>query len=189
MKLFLFLALIFFGTLYADDKARFVAQHDDWEVYSQIEDGKKVCFIVSSPIDKSGNYSKRGNSYLWVRHVSKDIDELSVTPGYKYKIATNAEVSFYDKDSNKKRTLLLERSKEGKCRDEIDEGKYSLDLVEQEQAWAYETDTDIELVTNMKKSYYAIVTAISMKDTCSTDIYSLVGFTKAYRHMKSLCSE
>lgn len=175
---------------YANDEPEFVTKYNDWELYMQTDKENKVCFIVSSPIEKSGNYNRRDNSYLWVRYVSQNVDEVSVTPGYRYQNGTAAEMAIYsnknfkDEEQNK----ILSKAKSGSCTT-LNKDNHILDLIEQEQAWARETETDTKIIKMMKSGYYAVVTATSIKDTCSTDIYSLLGFTKAYRQMKSLCAE
>ncbi|MBQ4875070.1 MAG: hypothetical protein HRK26_03015 [Rickettsiaceae bacterium H1] len=189
MKFLLIIFLFFSISSYADNEPVFVGQHDNWEVYTQIEAGQKVCFMVSSPMEKAGNYKRRGHSYLWVRNISKNIDEISVTPGYKYKTAISPEIAVY-RDLHAldqiKRNNLLDKARSGLCSTDHKEN-HQLSLIEQEQAWARETETDTQLVHNMQKGYYAVVIATSMKDTCSTDIYSLIGFIRAYKQMKSLC--
>ena len=182
--------ITFISFAYADTEPVFVAQHNDWEVYTQIEDGQKVCFMVSSPIQKAGNYSRRGNSYLWVRHIRKNIDEVSVTSGYKYKSATSPQIAIYVQQTldQVQKNVLLDKASNGNCTTNKKE-IYTLSLIEKEQAWARETDTDTKLVDEMRKGYHAIVTATSIKDTCSTDIYSLNGFTRAYKQIKSLCEK
>ncbi len=190
---FLFLVIMtLVSVAHADSNPTFVKRYNNWEVYvhTDIEDGEKVCFIASSPIDKAGTYKKRTESYLWVRHVTKKIDEVSVTAGYKYKIGFYPEISIHGKQDldEKKQESLIQKSRNGNC--EVNkQPKYALTLVDQEQAWARETETDTKIIASLKNSYRAVVTATSTLDSCSTDIYSLMGFTKAYEHMKSLCAQ
>ena len=43
--------------------------------------------------------------------------------------------------------------------------------------------------TAMISGNYIVVAAQSPKNTCSLDVYSLMGFTKAYNKMKEICTE
>lgn len=178
-----------FESAVADSDPVFISQQENWEVYTQIEDGQKVCFIVSTPVEMAGNYMKRGSSYIWVRHINKNVDEVSVTPGYRYKTATFADLGI----SVNARALdqmvkndTLQKARAGGCVSANTKG-YVLSLTEGEQAWARDSETDQKIVMEMKKGYYAFVSAKSNKDTCSVDVYSLVGFSRAYAQMKSLC--
>ena len=43
------------------------------------------CYIVSAPIKKEGNYTKRGDTYVLVYRINKSPDKIvQVTAGYNY---------------------------------------------------------------------------------------------------------
>lgn len=198
-----------------------IATYNSWKLYTKIEEGRKICFIVASPIEKYGNYSKRSIPNIWVRHINNSINEVSLTVGYPYKINSYPEVGIYwpnnalnksnnfslnnskdnkehdnnsnNKDKNNNRSFLtirdnfIESARQGKCYFTQEDNSYIFDIILGEQAWVKDVDYDEELVHDMKKGLYLVVTATSPKNTCSLDVYSLAGFTKAYTHMKELC--
>ena len=190
MKYLLFLlSIIFVFSAYAEEAPDFIAKYGNWTVYTQLEDVETVCFIESPPVNEAGNYKKRGESHLWVRHIKNKVDEVSTTTGYSSKNSTFPKVAIYNKQGfeDVKSKGLMQEAKKGKCFSNSDI-EYSLDLLQNEIAWFREGTIDEKLVQLMKKKYFAVITATSPKDTCSTDVYSLMGFTKAYSHMKSLCA-
>ena len=52
--------------------------------------------------------------------------------------------------------------------------------MDEEQAWLKDVEEDEELIKAMISGNYIVVAAQSPKNTCSLDVYSLMGFTKAY---------
>ncbi len=186
--IFILLSLFFTLSAFADEEPKFITKYGDWKVYTQVEDGEKSCFILSYPIDEAGNYKKRGDAHLWVRYVNSSTDEVSATTGYSAKSSTFPKMAIYSRlqFSEAKSKELLEAARNGKCYSDSNV-EYLLDLIQRQIAWFHENTTDEKVVQLMKKKYSAVITATSSKNTCSTDVYSLMGFTKAYNHMKSLC--
>jgi hypothetical protein len=133
----------------------------EWQVYTAKEGGKKVCYMLSFPTNKSGNYNKRGEPYFIIKHVRSGHDEISVSSGYPYKKDSEVDV-------------------------QIDGKNYAL-FTEDELAWAYDAKQDKAMVNAMKKGVEMRVKGISRKGTYSLDRYSLFGLTRAYNHMKGLC--
>lgn len=136
--------------------------YGDWNVYTIKQHGKKVCYIASGPVKKTGNYSKRSDPYLLVTHVGKAVDEVSANSGYPYKKGVEVTAS-------------------------IDSKKYQM-FTKGEHSWAYDTPQDREMVGKMKAGAKMTIRGTSQKGTYSLDTYSLKGFTKAYSRMKRLCN-
>lgn len=140
---------------------QFHDSHQYWSVYTIKQDGRKICYIASSPISKSGNYSRRDEPYILVTDVSGDVDEFSTSSGYPYKYGSEVRVK-------------------------IGRNTHKL-FTKGELAWAYNTSHDKKLVKLMKKGAKMTVKGTSQKGTYSIDTYSLKGFTKAYKEMKAIC--
>ena len=45
---------------------RLLAKYSDWSAYMFIENGNKVCYMISQPKAQEGNYTKRGKIYALV---------------------------------------------------------------------------------------------------------------------------
>lgn len=135
--------------------------YKDWSVYSIHQQGRKVCYIASSPAKKTGNYRKRSEPYVLVTDVEPNVDEVSTSSGYPYKKGVEVSVT-------------------------IDNDKYQL-FTKGELAWAYDTQQDAKMVNAMKKGSKMEVRGTSRLNSYSNDTYSLSGFTNAYNRMKQLC--
>jgi CheY-like chemotaxis protein len=61
-------ALIATTPLTASSQERLVGQFRDWTAYVHDDDGDKVCYIVSEPVEAKGDYTRRGDTYLIVSH-------------------------------------------------------------------------------------------------------------------------
>ena len=135
--------------------------HRDWSVFTIQQNGKKVCYMASTPKNKTGNYSRRDEPYLLVTHISNSVDEVSTSSGYPYGRGTEAKA-------------------------EIDGKEYNM-FTKGELAWAYDSKQDTEMVSAMKRGSEIKIRGTSSKGTYSLDTYSLMGFTKAYGRVKALC--
>jgi hypothetical protein len=173
----------------ASDKPKLVSTFSNWSVHTWMEDGQKVCVIASNPVEKYGNYTRRSTPYVWVRHISKNIDEVSLTTGYTYKKNTVPELSTYKLSSGLKsvKNQIIENAKNGRCSAIGEDNSYIFDVTENEQSWVKNVDHDEQIIKEIREGNYFIITGYSPKGTCSTDIYSAIGFTKAYNQMKDLC--
>ncbi len=150
------------GVFTSVEKAKLQDQYKDWLVYTALEDGEKLCYIMSYPKKKDENYTTNRNPYIMVSYISKAADEVNVTSGFKY-----------DKD---KPVILNIDSK----------AKYKLQIIERNLAWAENTQTDQELILKMKGGLSMVVSG-QVKTQRVDDTYSLLGFQKAYKKMHDLC--
>ena len=138
-----------------------VADHGKWAVFTLNQGGGKTCYIASAPIQKEGNYNKRGDAYVLVTHRSATVDEVSVSAGYPFKPDSKAKITV--------------------------DGKSFEFFTKEELAWAYDEAQDAEVVKAMKKGNKLTVKGSSQKASYSDDTYSLNGISAAYNQMKSLC--
>jgi invasion protein IalB len=140
-----------------------VGRYGDWQALTFEEAGNIACYIISEPKQAQGNYTTRGKVYAVVTHrpTSKQLNVLTIIAGYPYK--EKSEVTI-----------------------EIGDEKFSL-FTDQETAWAADAETDQKLVDAMKNGSGMIVRGVSVRDTETTDTYSLQGFTKAYNAIGEAC--
>ncbi len=129
----------------------------DWSVFTN----KGTCYIGTAPVKQAGNYTKRGQPYVLVVQRSKAVDEVNVSSGYPYANGKDVHIS-------------------------IDSKKFQL-FTKQEVAWAYDEITDTAIIRAMKAGSDLKVKGVSQRGTHSDDTYSLMGFTAAYKYMKTKC--
>ncbi|HSQ97893.1 MAG TPA: invasion associated locus B family protein [Rickettsiales bacterium] len=134
----------------------------DWTLFKSQENGKEICYIASLPINKEGNYKKRGEPYATVmREKGAKYDEISVSSGFLYDPDKDIEIS------------ILKR-------------KFPL-FPNDEKAWTYDRNDDIEIVKQMKIGNKMYILSYSKSGNKAIDTYSLIGFSEAYEQMISLC--
>lgn len=137
----------------------------DWSLFKTKRGAKDkekdVCYIISIPIDRQGHEDRRGESFITVTNIENDADEIRVSSGFVYDGKSDVELSFYAK----KFYLFPYKS----------------------SAWADDVNDDLEIIKQMQKEEDLNITAISFDGLASSDTYSLIGFSKAYRKMKEVC--
>ena len=136
---------------------------DAWGAYQSGAGKKRVCFVHGAPEKSRGKYTRRGKTYVQVTHRpgEKVRDVASVTAGYIYK-------------------------KDGRVEFVVDGRKFSL-FTHGDTAWGEDGKTDRAIVRALMKGKRLTVKARSSRNTLTTDIYSLAGFTKAYRAASKAC--
>lgn len=162
MKKFLILILFFFSinnVLFASTP---ISVHKDWTLFKVKINNKEICYIASLPIKKEGNYKRRGEPYVIVtREKGADYDEVSLSSGFLYDPDRDIEVS------------ILKR-------------KFPM-FSNEEKAWTYDRNDDVEMVKQMKAGAKMYVLGYSKAGTMANDTYSLIGFNEAYEKMINLC--
>ncbi|PIR37457.1 MAG: hypothetical protein COV35_10220 [Alphaproteobacteria bacterium CG11_big_fil_rev_8_21_14_0_20_39_49] len=162
-SLFISVVFLFLGVASAANSQEFKNSYQDWSVYTSYQNGRKLCYIVSFPTNKTGNYSRRGDPYVMITNVGGDRDEFSITSGYPYKEGTEPRAI-------------------------IDNVEYKLSMTDGEFAWFKTEKYDNIAISKMKKGMKMRIKGTSTKGTYSIDTYSLSGFTAAYNKMHSLCN-
>lgn len=139
-----------------------VSIHKDWTLFKTTENGKEICYVASLPITKEGDYKKRGEPYATImREKGAKFDEVSVSSGFIYDPDKDIEIS------------ILKR-------------KFPL-FANDEKAWTYDRNDDVEIVKQMKLANKMYISSYSKSGNKAVDTYSLVGFGEAYEEMISLC--
>ncbi|MGB1077313.1 MAG: invasion associated locus B family protein [Bdellovibrionales bacterium] len=143
-----------------------IGDYSDWSAYSFMENGKKVCYMISSPKTKEGNYTRRGEDvYTLVTHRPSENTRnvFSYITGYPYKQDSEVSVS-------------------------IDGRKFTLFTYE-ETAWAPDSATDNALATALRQGSKMVVKGTSKRGTLTTDTYSLKGSGAAHDAISKACPQ
>lgn len=147
----------------ADDEA--LGRFRDWYAVAYVENGKKICYMVTQPTESEGDYTRRGAVYVQVTRREGDTvpDVVSFEAGYPFKEASEVDV-------------------------DVDGSSYTL-FTDGETAWAYDENSDKQLVAAMAKGSKMIVKGTSSRGTLTTDTYSLLGFIAARRAITQACGK
>jgi hypothetical protein len=152
------------NVLNADENLKSLGKFKDWESFILAQDGNKVCFAQSIPVVRAPKKLKRDPSRLFVsfRPTENIKNEVSVTNGYEFKLKAPVAAK-----SGKKTYDLFSK------------GRF---------AWVVENGDEIKLISTMKKASRLMIIGNSAKGEQTTDHYSMMGFTKAYKAAKKSCS-
>lgn len=134
----------------------------DWEAFSATENGRKVCYALTSPKKSEGEYTKRDPAFVMVtrRPAEKVFDEVSAIAGYTYQQSSKPNFKVGRRDFN-------------------------ADAVG-DVAWPKLKETR-GLVAAMKAGSDLTLTGTSSRGTRTTDIFSLLGFTAALNAIAKSC--
>ena len=149
---------------YGEENLKSIGKFKDWESFTLLQNGNKVCFAQSIPVVRAPKKLKREPSRLFVsfRPAENIKNEISVTNGYEFKIKTPVTAK-----SGKKSYDLFSK------------GKF---------AWVVDNDDEKKLIVTMKKASRLMIIGNTNKGDQTTDHYSMMGFTKAYNTAKKSCS-
>ena len=162
--LFLLLFTLICSISYGEENLKSIGKFKDWESFVLSQDGIKICFAQSIPIVRAPKKLKRKPSRLFIsfRPNENIKNEISVTNGYEFK--PKAPVA----------------AKSGKkSYDLFSKGKF---------AWVVDNKDEAKLISTMKKASRLMIIGMTEKDDQTTDHYSMMGFTKAYKIAKKSCS-
>ena len=166
IKKILILSLFYFifGTLSSEENLKSIGKFKEWESFVLSQEGSKICFAQSKPVIRAPKKLKREPSRLFVSfRPSENIkNEISVTNGYEFKLKAPVEAK---------------------------SGKKSYDLYSKGRfAWVVDNKDEAKLIVTMKKASRLMIIGNTDKGDQTTDHYSMMGFTKAYKTAKKSCS-
>ena len=143
-----------------------IGTHGKWTAYTYMENKQRVCYMAAKPDKSEGAYSRRGEVMLLVTHrpSEKAFDVISMVAGYPYKPDTDATVS-------------------------VGSQRFELFTIGSDRAWARDSKTDQALTQSMIKGSTAVVRGTSSRGTPTTDTFSLIGFTAAYKAISDTCKK
>tara|TARA_B100001287_G_C22463881_1_gene426361 strand:- start:173 stop:667 length:495 start_codon:yes stop_codon:yes gene_type:complete len=161
MIFFLIVSIFISRAPFAAPKELYVGE--TWSAWVIKSKKRLMCYVHAEPKKKTGKYRHRGDTYLQVtnRPYEKVRDEVSVTAGYVYKRNSSvvAEV-----DGQKRRLFTSGGA-----------------------AWSQNKRDDQILVKKMLRGRELVIKGVSSRGTLTTDYYSLIGFTLAYRAAEKAC--
>ena len=166
IKKILLISVIFFGFLHSYAHAqnpKSVGKFKNWETFTYNDGKGKVCFAQTIPLERSPKNFKRTPSRLFVTfRKSENIkNEISVTSGHEYKSASVTAIS----------------------------GKNEFSFFSQGNfAWLLDGEEEFNLIKTMKKASKLSITGTSKNGSKTKDLYSMMGFTKAYNAAKKSCA-
>jgi invasion protein IalB len=149
--------------LVSSARAGFLDNYGDWSAFASGKGKNLICYIAIEPTKSIGKYKKRGTVAIVVSHgpTKKNIGIVRIDAGYTYKKGSGVVIT-------------------------IGKTTYTM-FTEADTAWAAKSQTDQALVTSMKAGTEMTVRGESSRGTKTTDIYSLKGFTAAYKAIDRAC--
>ncbi len=152
--------LIFFNL-----ESKELAKFNDWSAFAEGEGKNLACMAVSKPKKAEGNYSRRGDIFAIVTHLpgQNKWNEFSIVAGYNFQPNSNPDVTIGDM-------------------------KFQL-FTSGSRAWSFSPSEDEKIVKYLKNSMKMKVVGTSSRGTITNDIYSLVGFSKAYQKINEACKK
>ena len=166
IKKILFISIFFSGFLYSEILAaepKSIGKYKSWETFVYNDGKGKVCFAQTIPLERGPKNFKREPSRLFVtfRKSEKIKNEISVTSGHEYKSSSVT-------------------AKTGKTEFSFfSQGNF---------AWLIDGEEEHNLIKTMKKASKLSVTAVARNGSQTKDLYSMMGFTKAYNTAKKSCA-
>ena len=120
---------------------------------------------VSKPKKSEGKYSKRGDIFAIVTHLpgQNKWNEFSIVAGYNYKSNSNPDITIGDM-------------------------KFQL-FTSGSRAWSFSPSDDDKIIKYLKNSMKMQVVGTSSRGTITTDMFSLMGFSKAYQKINEACKK
>ena len=156
------ISLFFLSFANANDP-KSVGKFKNWETFTYNDGKGKICFAQTIPLERAPKNLKRDPSRLFVtfRKNEKIKNELSVTSGHMYKKSSVIA------KSGKNEFLFFSQ------------GNF---------AWLIDGEEEFNLIKTMKKASKLSVTARTSTGTETKDMYSMMGFTKAYNTARKSCA-
>src|SRR5579871_583156 len=141
-----------------------INKFSDWVASTYDDNGKTLCFATTEPKRVSGKYQGRGKPYIAVTHApaANVRDQVSYVAGYDFKPDSDVKVT-------------------------IGKETFMLSVLQKGRAWAKDSDTDKALVLAMRKGNSLTIKGSPAHGNDITDVYSLIGFSKAYQAIGTAC--
>ena len=160
--IFIFLSLFFSSTVIAADP-KSIGKYKNWETFVYNDAKGKVCFAQTVPLERAPKNFKRQASRLFVtfRKSENVKNEISITSGHEYRSSS-----------------VMAKS-----------GKNEFALFSQgDFAWLIDGEEEFYLIKTMKKASKLSVSAVAKNGSQTKDLYSMMGFTKAYNAARKSCA-
>ena len=166
IKKILFVFIIFtsfLSSIVHAQNPKSLGKFKNWETFVYSDGKGKICFAQTIPLERTPKNFKRNPSRLFVTfRKSENIkNEISVTSGHEYKSASVTAKS----------------------------GKNEFSFFSQGNfAWLIDGEEEFNLIKTMKKASKLSITGTARNGSKTKDMYSMMGFTKAYNSAKKTCA-
>ena len=162
-----FLVFYFFSSSVFSDDHSYSKQGSfkSWTVYTK--KNKQICYMIALPNKSIGDYNLRGRVSVIVARRPKEKNKNFIGIDFGYSFEKNAKVK-----------IIVDN-----------EVSFSLETFHQ-TAWTKPSDNsklDDKIIEEMLKGNELVVFGKSKRGTDTKDIYSLVGFSKAFSKIKDVC--
>ncbi len=160
---FILFFLFFFNFTFLPSKE--LAKYSDWSAFAEGEGKNLACMVVSKPKKSEGNYTRRGDVFAIVTHLpgQNKWNEFSIVAGYNYQSNSNPDITIGDM-------------------------KFQL-FTSGSRAWSFSPSDDEKIIKYLKNSMKMKVLGTSSRGTITTDVFSLIGFSKAYKKINEECKK
>ena len=163
----LFICVLFSGflsTAILAGEPKSLGKYKNWEAFTYNDSKGKVCFAQTIPTERSPKNVKRDESRLFVtfRKKEKIKNEISITSGHIYK-----------------QSSVIAKSGKNEFSFSQSQGKF---------AWIPDNEEEFNLIKVMKKASKLSISASDSNGKKTKDLYSMMGFTKAYNTAKKSCA-
>ena len=160
--IFLFFSAFMFDIAFTEEP-KSLGKYKNWESFTFNDSKGKICFAQTIPTLRSPKNLKRDDSRLFVtfRKEEKIKNEISVTSGHVYK-----QSSVIAKSGKNDFTFFTQ-------------GKF---------AWISDGEEEFNLIKIMKKASKLSISATDLNGNKTQDLYSMMGFTKAYNTARKSCA-
>jgi hypothetical protein len=147
----------------AQSKVKTLGRYGDWAGYTYKENGHPVCYAASAPVKSTGKVAKREDTLFLVTHRPEydDIGVVTAVAGYSFRKDAKASVKIG--------------------------GLHFKFFTRDGTAWASGRD-DKKVVKAMRKGRTMLVRGQTSRGVRTSDQYSLIGFTKAYKAISRACN-
>ena len=155
--------ITFISSVTFAEEPKSIGKYKNWETFIYTDNKGKICFAQAIPKERSPKALKREASRLFVtfRKAEKIKNEISVTSGHIYRKSSVTAKS----------------------------GKNKFELFSQGSfAWILDGEEEFNLIKTMKKASKLAITATAKNGNQTRDLYSMMGFTKAYNTAKKSCA-
>lgn len=144
----------------ADDS---LGTFDSWSSMRFSGKGAPVCMLWSQPQKSEGEYTRRGEVFVFVTHRPGvgERNKVSFETGYTFERSSEVDVAI----DNEKFTLYTDNS----------------------TAWTLDARDDARMVNAMRAGLEMVVKGTSNRGTLTTDTYSLRGFSAAHDAISKAC--
>ena len=154
---------LFFPSVIISAEPKSVGKFKNWETFIYNSGKGKICFAQTIPLERAPKNFKRDSSRLFVtfRKTENIKNEISITGGYQYKTSSVTAKT----------------------------GKNEFAFFSQGNfAWLLDGEEEYNLIKTMKKASRLSVSATAINGSQTKDLYSMMGFTKAYNAARKSCA-